>query len=74
MDPQGILIAQYLGTELDVSMWHVIDVEGALTWCGMFLTQGSDRRLWIETPQDRRCMTCTARFEEHDVIRGPGMV
>jgi hypothetical protein len=68
IDPQAILIPQHLAKELDVSMWHVIDVERALTWCDLFLTQGSERRQWSETPEDRRCQTCLSRFGE-DVVR-----
>jgi hypothetical protein len=68
IDPQAILIPQHLAMELDVSMWHVIDVERALTWCDLFLTQGSERRQRSETPEDRRCQTCLSRFGE-DVVR-----
>jgi len=73
IDPQAILVPQHLGMELDVSMWHVIDVERALTWCDLFLTQGSERRPWSETPENRRCVTCVTcvgRFGEN-VVRSP---
>jgi hypothetical protein len=70
IDPQGILIPQRLGMEEDVSLWHIVDAEQAVTWCGMFLTQGSERRLWSETPQDRRCETCIGRFGG-EVVRSP---
>jgi len=64
------LIPQHSGMELDVSMWHMIDVERALTWCELFLTQGSERRLRSETPEDRRCQTRMGWFGE-DVVRSP---
>jgi hypothetical protein len=35
--PQAILIPQRLAMELDVSLWHVIDVSRAFTWCGLTL-------------------------------------
>ena len=70
IDPQAILIPQHLATEIDVSMWHVIDVERAITWCELFLTHGSERRLLSETPEDRRCVTCIGRFGE-DVVQHP---
>src|ERR1700761_3850829 len=76
IDPQGILIPPSLdGSGLrfedlleEVPMWHIIDEERALTWCGLFLTQGSDRRLFSETPEDRRCQICIERFGE-DMVR-----
>jgi hypothetical protein len=60
IDPEAILIRM----RVDVSLWHVIDAERDLTWCGLFLSQGSDRRPLSETPEDRRCETCVNRFEE----------
>lgn len=53
---------------VDASLWHVIDPERELTWCGLFLSQGSERRPLSETPENRRCETCVSRFEE-DVVR-----
>jgi hypothetical protein len=53
---------------VEASLWHIIDAERSLTWCGLFLSQGSERRLWSETPEDRRCETCVGRFGE-DVVR-----
>ena len=78
MDLQGIFIRQRLdgdvlgdqALELDASLWHLIDVERALTWCGLFLTLGDERRLWSETPEDRRCETCVAHFAKN-VARDP---
>jgi hypothetical protein len=71
-EPQGILIPPPLdGSGLafeellqEVPMWHIIDEERALAWCGLFLTQGSDRRLFSETPDDRCCQVCIERFGE----------
>ena len=64
IDPEAILIPM----RVETSMWHIIDVERVLTWCGLFLSQGSERCLWSETPEDRRCVTCVGRFGE-DVVR-----
>ena len=66
MDPEAVLIPM----RVDASLWHIINVEQSLTWCGLFLSQGSERRLWSETPEDRRCQTCMGRFDE-DVVRSP---
>jgi hypothetical protein len=66
IDPEAVLIR----TRVDASLWHIINAEQSLTWCGLFLSQGSERRLWSETPEDRRCETCIGRFGE-DVVRSP---
>jgi hypothetical protein len=66
IDPEAILIRM----RVDPSLWHIIDAERELTWCGLFLSQGSERLPLSETPEDRRCETCLGRFEE-DVVRGP---
>jgi hypothetical protein len=66
VDPMAILIRM----RVDTSRWHIVDTERELTWCGLFLSQGSDARLLSETPSDRRCGTCVGRFEE-DVFRRP---
>ena len=67
MDPQAILLRPPLEktaivTEGLQAMWHIIDAKRALTWCGLFLSGGSDRRLWSETPEERRCEACVGRF------------
>jgi hypothetical protein len=67
IDPEAILIRM----RVDASLWHIIDAERELTWCGLFLSQGSERRPLSETPEDRRCQTCIDRFGE-DVVRRPG--
>lgn len=64
IDPDGILIRKRVQT----SRWHIIDAERALTWCGLFLSQGSDRRPFSETPQGHRCEPCITRFGD-DVVR-----
>jgi hypothetical protein len=64
MDPEAVLIRM----RVDVSLWHLVNAEQSLTWCGLFLSQGSARRPLSETPQDRRCQTCISRFGE-DVVR-----
>jgi hypothetical protein len=66
IDPAAILIRM----RVDASLWHIINVEQALTWCGLFLSQGSERRPLSETPEGRRCETCTNRFGE-DIVRNP---
>ena len=58
IDPEAILIRM----RVDRSLWHVIDVERELTWCGLFMSQGSERRPMSETPEDRRCGICVGRF------------
>jgi hypothetical protein len=80
MDLQGLFIRQRLdgdalgdqALELDASLWHMIDVERALTWCGLPLTLGQERRIWSETPEDRRCETCVGHFAK-DVVRSPAL-
>lgn len=47
---------------VDRSLWHIIDVEQESTRCGLFLSQGSERRPLSETPEDRRCGICVGRF------------
>ena len=66
LDPAAIFIRM----RVDTSRWHIVDAERELTWCGLFLSQGSDTRLLSETPPDRRCGICVDRFEE-DIIRRP---
>jgi hypothetical protein len=66
VNPVAILIRM----RVDTSRWHIVDSERELTWCGLFLSQGSDTRLLSETPSDRRCGTCVDRFEV-DVLRRP---
>jgi hypothetical protein len=78
IDPEGILIPQRLDgnalgdqvLQVDVSLWHIVDAEHALTWCGLFLAPGSERRPFSGSPEDRRCQTCIGRFRS-DVIRSP---
>lgn len=65
IDPEAILIRM----RVDASLWHIVDPERDLTWCGLFLSQGSGRRPLSETPEDRRCETCISRFG-HDVVQG----
>ena len=49
---------------VDASWWHIIDAQRSLTWCGLFLSQGSERRSFSETPEGRRCETCLGRFDD----------
>ena len=65
IDPDSILIRM----RVDSSLWHIVDLERKLTWCGLFLSQGSERRLLSETPENRRCKTCIDRFDE-DALSG----
>ena len=66
IDPEGILIP----IRAEVSRWHIIDAERGITWCGLFLSQGSERRPFNETPESSRCETCINRFGE-GVVRHP---
>jgi hypothetical protein len=70
IDPEAILIPQCLGMEIDVSVWHICDAGRMVTWCGLLLSRGSERRPLSETPEERRCVTCVSRFGE-GVIRHP---
>jgi hypothetical protein len=60
IDPESILIRM----RVEVSRWHIIDAERGITWCGLFLSQGSERRPFSETPGDVRCEICINRFCE----------
>jgi hypothetical protein len=40
IDPSAILIPMRVHT----SFWHIIDVDRSVTWCGLFLSQGSEQR------------------------------
>lgn len=64
IDPEAILIPQHLAMEIDVSLWHICDAGRVVTRCGLFLSQGSERRPISETPEDRRCETCITRFDK----------
>jgi hypothetical protein len=66
IDPAAILIRM----RVDASLWHIINAELALTWCGLFLSQGSEKRPLSETPEKRRCEACIIRFGQ-DVVRNP---
>ncbi len=76
-EPEGILIPPALKVsnpedlfQSNVALWHIVDDERALTWCGLFLSQGSGGRPFSETPEDRRCETCIVKFGE-GVVRHP---
>jgi hypothetical protein len=76
LDPEGVLILHQRARgesgepAIDGSLWHIIDAERRLTWCGRFLSKTWERRPYSETPSDRRCETCVSRFES-EVVRGP---
>lgn len=59
IDPESILIRM----RVDSSWWHIIDADRELAWCGLFLSQGSERRALSKTPEERRCATCVRQFE-----------
>jgi hypothetical protein len=71
IDPEGILIppsATELGSGTTrASLWHIVDDKTGLTWCGLFLSPGTERRPFSETPEQRRCETCIKRFGENVV-------
>jgi hypothetical protein len=53
----------------DTALWHLADVERALTWCGLDVGYGNPRRTWSETPETKRCEMCIdsyTRSERHD--------
>lgn len=68
MEPEGILL-HLLSNEAepegepraDSSLWHVADVQRALTWCGIDVGYGNPRRRWSETPENQRCQMCLDR-------------
>ena len=69
MEPEGVLLhllSNDTHTEgalhADPSLWHVADAERALTWCGIDVGYGNERRRWSETPEDQRCQMCVDRF------------
>ena len=64
LEPEAILIRM----RVDASLWHII-AESARTWCGLFLSPGSDKRLFSETPEDRRCEICITRCGQYVVRR-----
>jgi hypothetical protein len=64
IDPETILIRMRVAAPL----WHIVDAEREVTWCGLFLSQGSERRPLSETPEGRRCRICINEFGA-DVIR-----
>ena len=68
VEPKAILVRM----RVEISRWHIIDEERALTWCGLFLSQGSERRALSETPKDHRCETCLRRFGE-TAVRSPAI-
>ena len=68
MEPEGILLhllsndAEAGGEpHADSSLWHVADVERALTWCGIDVGYGNPRKRWSETPANQRCQMCLDR-------------
>lgn len=76
VDPDAILIPQRFDASAlgdgvlreDLSRWHIVDPEREITWCGLFLSQGSERRPLSETPEDQRCATCLSRVAEASVV------
>ena len=59
IEPKAILIRM----RVDISWWHIIDVDRELTWCGLVLSQGSERRPLSDTPENRHCETCEHQLE-----------
>jgi hypothetical protein len=50
IDPNATLLRM----RVDLSRWHIIDVDRDLTWCGLFLSQGDERRPPSKTPEGSR--------------------
>lgn len=65
-DPEALLIRMRVHT----SFCHVVDPERQITWCGFFLSQGSERRQLSETPEDRRGGLCVSRLAQNVVGQG----
>jgi len=62
MEPEGVLL-HLLGEGQGSALWHLADVEQALTWCGLDIGYGNPRRRWAETPEERRCGVCVDRLQ-----------
>lgn len=72
MEPEGVLLRlmghgdKIVGSHrADTALWHLADVDRALTWCGLDVGYGNPRRTWIETPETQRCEMCI------DSLRNP---
>ena len=62
-EPEAILVR----TRVDAPQWHIVDAERALTWCGLFLTQGTERLPFKDTPPELHCETCVSRFHDEQL-------
>jgi hypothetical protein len=63
--PEGVLL-QLLGGEVtgaDSALWHIANVQRALTECGLNVGYGKERKPWSETPENRRCQMCIAQLD-----------
>ncbi|MGO9856287.1 MAG: hypothetical protein ACLPYY_14735 [Acidimicrobiales bacterium] len=72
MEPEGVLL-HLLGdneTGSDSALWHLADVQRALTSCGIDVGYGNPRKPWAETPADRRCQMCEGQLAERRPARG----
>lgn len=66
MEPEGILL-HLLGDDETgpvSALWHLADVQRALTLCGIDVGYGNPRKPWAETPEDRRCQMCEGQLAE----------
>ena len=66
IEPQGVLL-RLLGDDAsgpDSALWHLADVRRALTLCGLDVGYGNPRKLWTETPENRRCQMCVGRLAD----------
>ena len=65
MEPEGVLLRlmgyghKVVGSHrAETALWHLAEVERALTWCGLDVGYGNPRRRWSETPENQRCELC----------------
>lgn len=64
MEHEGVLL-HLLGNDTtgpDSALWHLADVQRALTFCGLDVGYGNPRRAWPETPENSRCQMCLAQL------------
>jgi hypothetical protein len=72
VEPEGVLLHLLGGdvTGTNTGLWHLADVQRALTLCGLDVGYGKDRRPWEETAEDSRCQMCLAQLGGRNRPRG----
>lgn|GEM_PF-3566362 len=72
MNPEGVLV-HLLGNDTtgsDSALWHLADVQRAMTLCGLDVGYGNPRLKWTVTPDDRRCQMCLTQLGGRNRPRG----